>query len=88
MSKKTWFPQKVYKQRKTNTFFSQFEGTRGEKTKYFAPNTTLPDKMGSKIVDTTANSIKVVTKLTIAVISALGSSNVLGEPEKIIAANY
>ena len=44
--------------------------------------------MGSKIVDTTANSIKVVTKLTIAVISALGSSNVLGEPEKIIAANY
>ena len=28
----------LYKLSKTNTFFSRFEGTRGEKTKYFAPN--------------------------------------------------
>ena len=27
----------MYKLSKTNIFFSRFEGTRGEKTKYFAP---------------------------------------------------
>ena len=32
--KKTY---KIYKLSKTNIFFSHFEGTRGEKTKYFAP---------------------------------------------------
>ena len=37
------FPQKIYKLSKTNIFFSHFEGTRGEKTKYFAP------KMGTLI---------------------------------------
>ena len=31
------FPQKIYKLSKTNTFFSHFEGMRGEKPKYFAP---------------------------------------------------
>ena len=29
------FPQKIYKLNKTNTFFSRFEGTRGEKTQIF-----------------------------------------------------
>ena len=29
--------KKLYKLSKTNIFFSRFEGTRGEKTKYFAP---------------------------------------------------
>ena len=39
------FPQKIYKLSKTNTFFSRFEATRGEKTKYFAPKIlTNPSK--------------------------------------------
>ena len=32
---KSNFPQKIHKLTKTNTFFSRFEGTRGEKTKIF-----------------------------------------------------
>ena len=35
------FLQKIYKLSKTNIFFSHFEGTRGEKTKYFAPQQQL-----------------------------------------------
>ena len=37
IEKQTHFPRKIYKLSKTNTFFSCFEGRRGEKTKYFAP---------------------------------------------------
>ena len=42
------FPQKIYKLSKTNIFFSRFEGTRGEKTKYFAPKTTSRKNMKSQ----------------------------------------